>query len=270
MNAPARLYERAAAGDKANALLHIGAISCFWVGAQGHLTSHNGAAPVLLAGLYGKFRLRLQGQAWMYCPAAVISPGVWHELDFSGVPFVALYAEPSRDGVAALAPLLQFSTPAPGVLIGESGTIPLLRDLYEDLRSETWVEQALEDLLGFARRRTAVDSLDRRVAKVIDLIESEEPGARTARELAQSVGLSSSRFQHLFTQQAGVPFRRYRAWRRLRRAWLEIAKGATVTQAAHAAGFFDSAHLAHEWRRTFGSVPSNGLRRNYRVSGLEG
>jgi methylphosphotriester-DNA--protein-cysteine methyltransferase len=45
------------------------------------------------------------------------------------------------------------------------------------------------------------------------------------------------RFQHLFTQEVGVPFRRYRAWNRMRMAISEIVKGSNFTTAAHAAGF---------------------------------
>ncbi|MEW6435711.1 MAG: AraC family transcriptional regulator [Pseudomonadota bacterium] len=268
MTVPAGLYERAIR-EKSAALLHAGQGSSFWAGAAGTLGRHQGGAPVLLAGLYGKFRLRLPSQPWVLCSAALIPAGQWHELDFSGEPFAALYVEPGQGGFAALMPLVRAVAPIEGALIGETDLMPALRNLYEDLSSESWVEVALDDLVGFARRRTKASTfgIDQRVAEVISLIENRQDGAGRADELARRVGLSSSRFQHLFTQYAGVPLRRYRAWCRLRRAWLEIAKGATTTHAAHAAGFFDSAHLAHDYRRTFGAMPSNGLRRIYRVSG---
>jgi AraC-like DNA-binding protein len=266
MRPSTRLYERAVA-DTSAAVLHAGESSSFWAGTAQRLDAHQGGAAVLLAGLYGKFRLRLQGQDWTLCRAAFIPAGVWHELDFFGEPFAAVYAEPSQGGHAALVPLLRCPMPLQSVLTGETDAIALLRDVYEDSRSETWVGQAIDDLLGFARRGVPAEPWDGRLARVIDLIANEDANLWTAQKLAQSIGLSASRFQHVFTQQAGVPFRRYRAWSRLRRAWLGIAKGATITQAAHAAGFFDSAHLAREYRRTFGAVPSNGLRRNYRVSG---
>lgn len=268
MSSPRGLYERALR-EKSAALLHAGDGSSFWVGAAGYLGRHQGGAPVLLAGLYGKFRLRLPSQPWVLCSAALIPAGQWHELDFSGEPFAALYVEPGQGGIAALAPLFRADAALEGALIGGTEMMPALRNVYEDMSSEDWVAAALDDLMGFARRQTKADTfgIDRRVAEVIDLIASGQDGGRCAAELAQRVGLSSSRFQHLFTQYAGVPLRRYRAWCRLRRAWLGIAKGATTTQAAHAAGFFDSAHLAHDYRRTFGAMPSNGLRRIYRVSG---
>jgi AraC-like DNA-binding protein len=79
-------------------------------------------------------------------------------------------------------------------------------------------------------------------------------------EVARRVGLSASRFQHLFAEEIGVPFRRYRSWHRLRAAIREVGKGANFTAAAHAAGFSDQAHFSNEFRRTFGAPPSASLR----------
>jgi methylphosphotriester-DNA--protein-cysteine methyltransferase len=78
-------------------------------------------------------------------------------------------------------------------------------------------------------------------------------------EIAAGVGLSGSRFQHLFTAEVGVPFRRYRAWRRVRVAIAEIVKGSRFTTAAHTAGFADQAHFTNDFRRTFGGPPSLSL-----------
>ncbi|MFJ5489383.1 helix-turn-helix domain-containing protein, partial [Hansschlegelia beijingensis] len=79
-------------------------------------------------------------------------------------------------------------------------------------------------------------------------------------ELARLCGLSASRLQHLFASEVGVPIRRYRAWSRMRGAIAEIVAGASFTQAAHAAGFADQAHFAHDFRRTFGAAASRSLR----------
>jgi AraC-like DNA-binding protein len=77
--------------------------------------------------------------------------------------------------------------------------------------------------------------------------------------------LSPSRFQHLFSQQIGVPFRRYRGWNRMRQAIREIIRGHSFTTAAHATGFTDSAHFSHEYRKIFGTSPTIGLRRLARL-----
>lgn len=74
--------------------------------------------------------------------------------------------------------------------------------------------------------------------------------------LAARVELSEGRLSHLFGEEVGLPLRPYILWLRLQRAAEHLQRGASLTQAAHAAGFTDSAHLSHAFRRTFGLSPS--------------
>ncbi|MGW4801248.1 helix-turn-helix domain-containing protein [Nonomuraea sp. NPDC004297] len=74
--------------------------------------------------------------------------------------------------------------------------------------------------------------------------------------VADAVHLSESRLAHLFRQQAGLPFRPYVLWTRLRGALSALSHGATLTDAAHAAGFADAAHLTRTVRRMMGDAPS--------------
>jgi len=55
------------------------------------------------------------------------------------------------------------------------------------------------------------------------------------------VSLSPGRTRHLFVQQTGLSFRTYLLWLRLDRAVALFAEGASLTAAANAAGFADSA-----------------------------
>jgi AraC-like DNA-binding protein len=70
------------------------------------------------------------------------------------------------------------------------------------------------------------------------------------------VGLSASRLTHLFTSQVGIPLRRYVLWSRLRIAISRVQAGDDLTDAAHGAGFADSAHLTRTTRDMFGLPPS--------------
>jgi AraC-like DNA-binding protein len=70
---------------------------------------------------------------------------------------------------------------------------------------------------------------------------------------------SLSRFQHLFTQEVGVPFRRYRAWCRMRAAIAAVLHGNNLTDAAHAAGLSDQAHSSREFHRIFGAPAHRSL-----------
>jgi AraC-like DNA-binding protein len=71
-------------------------------------------------------------------------------------------------------------------------------------------------------------------------------------DAARFVGLSPGRTRHLFVEQTGLPFRTYLLWLRLNRAVESHSGGASLTQAAHGAGFADSAHLSRTFRRMFG------------------
>jgi AraC-like DNA-binding protein len=81
-------------------------------------------------------------------------------------------------------------------------------------------------------------------------------GAVRGTEVAAAVGVSVSRLTHLFTEQVGIPLRRYVLWLRLRMAITEVLAGADLTDAAHSAGFADSAHLTRTCRHMFGLPPS--------------
>jgi len=61
---------------------------------------------------------------------------------------------------------------------------------------------------------------------------------------------------HVFTRSVGVPLRPYVRWLRLQRAAAELTTGSSVTDAAHAAGFADAAHLTRTFREMFGATPS--------------
>jgi AraC-like DNA-binding protein len=75
-------------------------------------------------------------------------------------------------------------------------------------------------------------------------------------EIAQRSGLSGRRFRDLFAGQVGMSCRRYLLWHRLYSALAELAGGASLSQAASAAGFSDAAHLTRTFKRMVGIVPS--------------
>jgi AraC-like DNA-binding protein len=259
MSGEQSLYERATApAGTLDALWHVDEARTLFAGPLQYNASHQHGAPVYLAGLYGPFGLRVRGNSWLTCRTAVIPAGVPHELDVGGSPIAVFYIEPSSAGADALMPLVGNSRETDGVLVGSTGEIGLMRSLYEDRSSLAWAAPALIDLLGFAGQR-ARKAIDPRVSRVVETMRERYDDLALVAELAGQVGLSASRFQHLFTESVGVPFRRYRAWARMRAAIGEIVAGRNFTTAAHAAGFSDQAHFAHDFRRTFGAPASVSL-----------
>lgn len=253
------MYERAAAADDVlKPVWHVEGGHTFFAGPLAYNASHAHGAPVYLAGLYGDFRIRMSGQTWTTCRTAFVPAGVAHELDLRGDPLGVFYREPDAAGPAALAALVCDASEIGGALVGRRGEIGALRELYETRSARDFAGSALADLSAFSGRR-AGRPLDARIGRILAYLSERQDRGMSADRLAASVGLSASRMQHLFTETVGVPFRRYRAWARMRRAIAAVVEGGSFTQAAHEAGFADQPHFANDFRKTFGAPASKSL-----------
>jgi AraC-like DNA-binding protein len=244
-----------------DALWHLDAGRTLFIGPLDYNASHQHGAPVYLTGLYGKFGLRVEGGPWRRVRTAVIPAGVRHELQLGGMPLGVFYIEPDLAGTEALTPLVRgaSSSEEGGALVGLAGEVAAFRSLYESRTATRWAGEALGDLLGFARAK-ARREIDPRIRRAVASLSSFGLGPlRSVEALAADVGVSGSRFQHLFTREVGVPFRRYRAWQRMRGAIAEVVRGSSFGRAAHLAGFADQAHFGHDFRRTFGAAASRSL-----------
>lgn len=238
-------------------LWYLDRTRALFAGTLGRNAPHRHSTQVFLSGLYGKFALRLDGCAWRHCRTAVIPAGLAYEFDMDGAPLAVLYAETSAAGADRLSRLVREAEDAAGALVGNGGEIGLLREMYEDRDSPSWIPRGLDDLIGFAGRHSR--PLDPRMGRVIDALHESYGDLRGVSTVAESIGLSPSRFQHVFTKEVGVPFRRYRAWCRMRAAIRAVVNGSNLTAAAHAAGFADQAHFARDFRRTFGAPATPSL-----------
>ena len=95
--------------------------------------------------------------------------------------------------------------------------------------------------------------LDRRIVAATKAIDRAlATGSIRLADAAQESGLSLGRFRHLFAAEVGMPFQRYVLWRRLLVAFEALHAGRNVTDAAHTAGFSDSAHFARTIKAMFG------------------
>lgn len=104
-------------------------------------------------------------------------------------------------------------------------------------------ENVIQDL----RIKTLIDELDR-------CFEGDciKPSSWKAADVSSQVALSESRFLHLFRKELGIAWRPYLLWRRMICAIQAVIRGCSATQAAHLAGFSDSAHLSRTFRKHFG------------------
>lgn len=116
----------------------------------------------------------------------------------------------------------------------------------------------VRELLGdaVARQRRRVDA---RLLRALEALESTSTDIPSA---ARAVGLSESRLTHLISDTLGSPPRTWRAWFKLRHAIAHIVfQGDNLTQAAHRAGFVDSAHLTRTCKQLMGVAPARVLPR---------
>ncbi|WP_158219842.1 AraC family transcriptional regulator [Ideonella sp. A 288] len=100
---------------------------------------------------------------------------------------------------------------------------------------------------------------DARIARVVREIERRPDAFGRLQDAAALACLSPSRFRARFDAELGLPFRRYRLWRRMATVMRTVAVGGTLTDAAHAAGFSSSAHLSSTFKRMFGLTASDLL-----------
>jgi len=116
------------------------------------------------------------------------------------------------------------------------------------------LEKNLDFLLG--SEEVGSPAIDSRIKKALNIMKELHIKKVSTKELARSVCLSESRFIHLFSEQIGIPVRRYLLWLRIVKGISNIFNDASLTDAAHNLGFADSAHFSRTCREIFGIKPS--------------
>jgi AraC-like DNA-binding protein len=98
----------------------------------------------------------------------------------------------------------------------------------------------------------ATAPIDARVRAAMDHLRSRPADPVSAADTAAAVGLSTSRFLHVFSAQAGTSFRRYRLWARMCQVAAALSAGADLTTASTEAGFASPSHFSDAFRAMFG------------------
>ena len=117
--------------------------------------------------------------------------------------------------------------------------------------------EALDRTLRQLPRRAQEDA---RVERALLALDQQLSGKVSAHALAQAAHVSLSQLERLFANQLGLPVRRLVLWRRLRVALGLALGGGTLTEAAHGAGFADSAHFSRTMKQLFGVTAGASLR----------
>ena len=137
--------------------------------------------------------------------------------------------------------------------------------VVRELRAAVLERRGREAIVALARRlvqhltqhsEPSVTS-DERIVRAVKYVNEHLSAPLTLKQVSGVAHLSPSRFRHLFVEQTGMGLRQYILWRRFVSVWEHRMNGASLSAAAHSAGFADSAHLARTSRRMIGIPPSS-------------
>jgi AraC family transcriptional regulator len=205
-------------------------------------------------GVNGRFRLRSGVTApWRAYRGGVVLSDQPHQLDGQGNNVALLYLDPETTLARRVAQLYMGC----GIFPVRPAALRGLLSRWSGLSAGTPTAHLCEELVdALVPEGDVLTQLDSRVASAVELLRCAPDRRLPLAELAAAVGLSPSRFAHLFRAHTGLPVRRYLLWLRLGDALQQLTQGVSLTTAAHAAGFADSAHFSRTFRAMLGITPS--------------
>ena len=217
-------------------------------------TLHAHHALQVCIGINERFRLRSDVAApWRAYRGAVVLSDQPHQLDGQGNRVALLYLDPE----STLARRIGQLHTARGIFPIPPAPLHALLSRLSGLSEAEPTARLCEELVeALAPQGNVLAPLDGRVASAVELLRGAPERRMPLAELATAVGLSPSRLAHLFRAQTGLPVRRYLLWLRLGDALQQLAQGVSLTTAAYAAGFADSAHFSRTFRAMLGITPS--------------
>jgi AraC family transcriptional regulator len=197
-------------------------------------------------------------EEWTEYPGAIIPSRQPHSMDVRHVqPNLVLFVEPETrqgraiaerwlgDGIASI----------PWEIVEAHGAA--IFDAWQEERSHAAMEQAAKQLVHALAGGVEPSVVsDERILRATAHIRAHLYKPLTLEDVADVACLSPSRFRHLFVEQTGMTFRPYVLWRRFLKVWELLMNGASLSAAAHAAGFADAAHLSRTSKQMFGFPPS--------------
>lgn len=209
-----------------------------------NLDPHHNATTTIAIALRAPFDIKLcsvdgQWSDWSSEVARIIPANSHHHLIAKG-PMAFFYLDPLSDDQSHI---------LNNNLI--SGRENLLK------MAEPSISKALE-VLGVPTRNI----IDKKIAEVIKSIEENPQDFQTLDAAAKIACLSPSRFRARFMEEMGIPFRRYRLWRRMAKVMSALSQGKNLTEAAILSGFSSSSHLSTAFKSMFGLSPNAILSMN--------
>ena len=215
---------------------------------------HSHHAVQVTIGLEGAFELE-GGSHRIGGPIAAVAADARHAFKAVGL-FANVFVEPESVAGRAISGRL-FAAGVPLVAVPREllGDLPaqLTIAFRERDRGDTALETLARSVISRLAGDLTVPPPDARVRQILDWAATQLDRPVSLVDAARRVALSKDRLRHLFVEQTGLPLRSYLLWLRMTRAIEAFAAGSSLTEAAHQAGFADSAHFSRTFRRMFGT-----------------
>lgn len=223
----------------------------------GNPQMHSHWASHVLVSLYGDMCVVTDRES-VVCRGAVLPSGTSHTVDGFGRP------------------ILVFLFDITSVVSERIGTFAVLEEQiaeriassYQQLKAGNLsknYENFFTEVMGLIGvNKIGSRIADERIIHAIRFVEEHLQDAVTAKDAAEAVYLSESRFSHLFREQAGISFSGYLVFRRLYYAYMQISEGISITDASLEAGFSSPSHFATVNKKMFG-ITASDLSGEYRL-----
>ncbi|RHX95196.1 AraC family transcriptional regulator [Leptospira yasudae] len=188
---------------------------------------------------------------------ALVGPNTYHRTVSPGIEMVALLIDPETYEYGSISEFVQTGEVKRLEVNAFLPLIERLWDLYYGRLNDTEVWDLHIDLLRTVYPfRKLEKAIDERIQKIAQRIRTEMPDSIRMKEIGKDFSVSEDRLIRLFKENLGIPLRRYLLWVRILEAAKLLKDGKSITEAAHAAGFSDSAHFTRTFKENFGFVPS--------------
>lgn len=253
--------------DRRNRVMWLNNDRVFYAGLLGDVTLRTMGGWLVYVSLGAPIRVALGDAAtgrppaaagWQTTDLAVVPPYTPHRVACDERLICAVTIEPETVDAAALPDFLRGppgAVPADGP--GAQQAVQRVRAAHAWLRAqgrESGWHTAAFDACVFGQP-LAPRRLDWRIARVLDEIRDNPSRPISAQDCAAAVGLSFSRFLHLFKAEVGTPFRSLRTWKRARSLLHHVTRGAQLVHVALDTGYPDSTHFSHSIRHVYGLRP---------------
>ncbi len=234
---------------------------CLLIGrAHGITPTHSHYAIQIAFGPVHGIRFRSDDdQEWSAYGGVIIASRETHSMDATVVPGNAvIFIEPeTREGRALTE---RFLKNGGIVALPDDELAECVPDLFTAWRTEHSLHAIAAAGMSIVHRLSggvapSVVS-DERILRAVRYIKANLHRPLTLDEVANEACLSPSRFRHLFVEETGMALRPYILWRRFVHVWELLTAGASLSGAAHSAGFADAAHLSRTSKTMFGFPPS--------------